>query len=146
MKQILETLSNIAKIVHPLEEYMMPPVYDKVTEEITTGHISNKQDILDAYTDLDVDSLYPFIKEVLEEKALNIAGSEMITPTGINWFKKQIGWGDTSKLLRFGNLYAKALDSSIKNVNLKNKNEVMKFVLRNEVLNTTLQQENSSKD
>ena len=79
-KTIKNTLGpqwNHEAVVEPLEEYMIPPVHEKVTEQMTTESKYRKQEILDAYTELETESLFPFVKQVLEEEALNIAGTEM---------------------------------------------------------------------
>ena len=146
LTHLLQTFSDVAKIVEPLEKYMMAPVYEKVIEQITTESKYRKQEILDAYTDLETESLFPFVKQVLEEEALNIAGTEMKGWNGLKgWLKEKISFTDISKSMRLGTLYAKALDSSVKHLNYNDKNEVMKFVLQNEVLNTILYHEMNSK-
>ena len=38
IKNTLEPQWNHEAVVEPLEEYMMAPVYEKVTEQITTGN------------------------------------------------------------------------------------------------------------
>ena len=79
-------------VVNPLEEYMMLPVHEKVTEQMTTESKYRKQEILNTYTDLEAESLLPFIKQVLEEEAFNIAGAEMKGWNGLNKIAYRKDW------------------------------------------------------
>merc|ERR1712013_202023 len=105
--------------------------------------MGKNQEIVDCYTDMDVDALVPFIKQALEENTLKIAETEMKTWGG--WLKEKVGWSDGSKI-KFAALYAKALGSCVKDLNFHDKNAVMSFALKNEVLDAILQQEKKSKD
>ena len=122
IKNTLEPQWNHGTVAEPLDEYMMIPVYEKVTEQITTESKYRKQEILNAYTDLKAESLLPFIKQVLEEEAMNIDGTEMKGRNGLKrWLKERIGFADISESTRLGNLHAKALDSSVEHLNYKKK-------------------------
>ena len=140
LKKMILTLSEVGKVFEPLKDYMMIPIMDKVIEELET---SKNQEIVDCYTDMDVDALVPFIKQALEENTLKIAETEMKTWGG--WLKEKVGWSDGSKI-KFATLYAKALGSCVKDLNFHDKNAVMSFALKNEVLDAILQQEKKSKD
>ena len=124
----MEPQWNHETVAEPLDEYMMIPVYEKVTEQITTESKYRKQETLNAYTDLETENSLPFAKQVLEEEAISIAGTEMKERNGLKrWLKERIGFADISESTRLGNLHAKALDSSVEHLNLKR-------VLQNEVL------------
>ena len=70
-----------------------------------------------------IESSLPFIKQILEEEAINIAGTEMKGRNGLKrWLKERIGFADISESTRLGNLHAKALDSSVEHLNHNEKN------------------------